>query len=132
MRSDGSGRDDEGAGALAEAGVGHRDDGGLAYGGVAQEQELDLLGVDLLPATVDDVLDPPLDEQVLLALERAPARQVAGAVEAVAGEGGEVVLGSGVVAGDRVGPTAAELADLAVGHGRLGPRSQEAHLVERR
>lgn len=60
---------DEGAGALAEALVGHRHDRYVADGGVLVENLLDLHHRHLLAAPVDDILDPPGDVQVPVAVE---------------------------------------------------------------
>ena len=61
---------------------------------MAQQQQLDLLGVDLLAAAVDQVLDAALDGDVALAVDHRDRGEVAGAVEAVGGEGARVVLGA--------------------------------------
>ena len=58
-----------GAAAFPEPRVGHRDEGGLDDVRVGEQQQLDLLGVDLLAAAVDEVLDAALDR------ERADARR---------------------------------------------------------
>src|SRR6202035_3382018 len=63
---------DVGAAALAQSGVGHADQGDLGNGGVTRDQELDLFGVDLLAAAVDEVLDTALDR--VAQLPRVPAR----------------------------------------------------------
>jgi hypothetical protein len=81
---------------------------------VLHEQQLHFLGADLLPAAVNDVLDPSLHRQVPLAADGADRDQVAGAVEAVAGERPGVVLGSVEVAAKRVRAGAAQLTDLPV------------------
>ena len=65
--------DDVGAGALAQPRVGHGDDGGRGDARVAEQQQLDLLGVDLLAAAVDQVLDAALDGDVALAVDRVIA-----------------------------------------------------------
>jgi len=91
------------------------------------EQQLDFLGADLLPAAVDDVLDPALDRQVPLAVDGADRDEVAGAVEPVAGERAGVVLGRVEVAAQRVRAGAAQLTDLAVVD--LGLAGHLEHLV---
>ena len=76
--------DREGAGALAEALIGHRDDRHLLdTRRVAVQQLLDLGDRHLLAAAVDDVLDAPGDAQVAGGVDR---REVAGAVPAVGRE----------------------------------------------
>jgi hypothetical protein len=60
-----------GAGTFPEPGVGHGDGGGVDDPRVAQQQQFDLFGVDLLAAPVDDVLDPALDADVPLAADLA-------------------------------------------------------------
>ena len=74
---------DEGAGALAEALVGHGHDRHLGDRGVGVEQLLDLGHRHLLAAAVDDVLDAPGDPQLPVAVERG---EVAAAIPAVGGD----------------------------------------------
>src|SRR5690606_6687098 len=105
--------DDVGAGALAEVGVGHGDDGGVVHRGVRQDVVLHLVRRDLLAAAVDLVLDPALDGDVA---GGGHADHVAGAVEAVRGERPGVVLGCPVVAADGVGAAGEQLAGFAGRH----------------
>ena len=104
--------DHAGAGPLAEHGVGHGHHRHVEDGGVTQDEVLDLLGADLLTAPVDQILLAALHDQVAAGMAAAPDP---GAIEAVGGEGRAVVLLGSIVAADRVGPTAQQLAHLAVG-----------------
>ena len=124
--------DDVRAGALAQPRIGHGDDGRGDHAGVAEHQQLHLLGVDLLAAAVDQVLDAALDGDAALAVDRRDRGEVAGAVEAVGGEGARVVLRRVEVAAQRVRPAAAQLPHLPVGHLGLGAGFEHADLVVRR
>ena len=62
---------DVNAAALAQSGVGHADQSNIGDGGVTREEKLYLLGVNLLTAAVDEVLDPALDRVSQLPLESA-------------------------------------------------------------
>src|SRR5581483_6423442 len=103
-------QDQAGAHLLAEVRVGHRHAGHVLHRRVREDEVLDLLGADLLPAAVDEVLLAPLDHVVA---RRMAAHQVAGAVEAVRRELLRVVFRHAVVAAQRVRPAAGELADLS-------------------
>src|SRR5207244_7906937 len=90
--------------------VGDGDDRHVQHGRVAQDQVLDFFRADLLAAAVDQILLAALHDDIST---RVHAHHVAGAVEAVVGEGRAIVLGGPVVATDRIGPAALELPDLA-------------------
>ncbi len=97
-----------------------------------QQEQLDLLGVDLLAAPVDDVLDASLDRQVALAVNDHERGQVAGAVEPVRGECHGIVIGRVVVAPQRVGAGATQFADLPVGHFAFRTGFEDAYFIQRR
>ena len=69
------------AGAFPEPRVGHCHHGDLQHGRVPDQQQLDFLRIDLLPAAVDDVLDAAVDGEVAGVVHGAHAGQVAGAEE---------------------------------------------------
>src|SRR5207237_1220954 len=77
-------QDDVGAGALTEDRVRHGHRGHVEHTRVGKDQVFDLLGRDLLTATVDQVLRAALDDQVA---ELAESHDITTAVVAVAGEG---------------------------------------------
>src|SRR5439155_1130580 len=98
---------------------------------VAQQQQFDLCGIDLLAAPVDDVFDPALDADVPLAADLTDRGQVPGAVEAVRSERPGVVRGRVEVSAHRVRAAAAQLADLAVGKFGDRARLEDPDLVHR-
>jgi hypothetical protein len=73
---------------------------------------LHLLGGDLLAASVDDVLQPALHDEVA---GGGDPDEIAGAVEAVLGEGVRVVRRGPVVPAQRVRPTGEQFAGLPGG-----------------
>src|SRR5690242_17706461 len=99
---------------------------------MTDDQLLDLLGMDFLHATVDDVLDPPLDRVEDAFRSPVPAGEVAGAVEAVRGEGRAVVRRGAVVAADRIRAARGQLTDIAVRDLPLATGFEDPDLVARR
>ena len=110
MRAAGSWLDVGGDG-FAPFVVGYADDGGLQHGGVAGEDVLDFLGVDVLSAADDHVLGPPDQRQVAVGVEVA---DVAGVQPAVDDDAGGFV-GAAQIAAHDVG---AGDDDLAIHPGR--------------
>src|SRR6266496_2463224 len=84
---------------LAELGVGHGDGGDLGDLRELVDEILHLLRADLLPAAVDHVLVPPLDDEVAVG---PAADDVAAAVPAVGREGARVLLRRPVVPARRI------------------------------
>src|SRR5260221_14792400 len=97
---------------LAQIRIGHRHTGDVLHRGMREDQILDLLGADLLPAAVDEVLLPAFDHVIA---RRVQAHQVAGTVEAVGRELPRIVFGYAVVAAQRIRPAAGQLTDFAPG-----------------
>ena len=104
--------DDHRADALAERRVGHRDDRHVRHRGVGDQQVLDLLGRDVLPAADDDVLEPVGDREVPAGVDPA---DVPGAEPAAGQERGLVQRLVGV-AGEQLGAAGEDLARLPVRH----------------
>jgi hypothetical protein len=91
---------------------------------VTRNQELDLLGVDLLATAVDEVLDAALDRVAQRPAVPAGPHEIAGTVEALGGEGVAVAVWRGEVPADGVRPARGQLSGLALGHlvVRTGPQ----------
>ena len=92
---------------FAGVGVGDADHRHVGHRRQGDQQVLDLLGRDVLPLADDHVLEPPGDDQVPPVVESA---QVAGAEEAVGGEGLGVRVGPAPVAIEDVRPADLDLA----------------------
>ena len=105
--------DDAGHGLLAVFLVRHADDLYVLDGRVGVDEFLDLLGVDVLAAADDHVLQPPGDA---VAAVFVPAGQIAGVQPALLVNGGGRGLGHLVVAFHGVVAARAELAVDAVRH----------------
>ena len=101
--------DDVEACAFAEALVGHCHESGVDNGRMPKDKKLNLLGVDLLAAPADHVLEPAFDRQTGHAVYALELREVASPVEAVAGERFPVTVRGIEVTTDRVRAAATEL-----------------------
>ena len=95
------GGDDPDGDALAPFGIEPAAGGHVADTGVLAERRLDLVGPDLLPAGVDQVVEPTHDVEAALAVDLA---RVAGPQPAVLGEGRRAGLGSNRYPRISVGP----------------------------
>src|SRR5438034_2319514 len=74
-----------------------------------QQMSLDLLGIDLFAAAIDQILDSSFDDQIARSIH---PHQVASAIKSVTGERLAIALLGAIIPSNRIRSTAPQLADL--------------------